>query len=147
MNSLRVEGQRPSESRSATVRLEAPTCITFRGNLQRVGAGQRLLMMRDWVDPKLPRIVVAQAEGPTHSTESTSGSLPRSNHPGPENPGPGIQWHPLAREKGHPVLRHFDGVVEQCSRIELADAAVGDKTGMFTARHTGRGLGRPDSSC
>src|SRR4029077_19270143 len=49
--------------------------------------------------------------------------------------------HPVSAEKAIRVLKQFDGIVEQASEEELADAAaLGDKTGMFNCPHTGVAL-------
>jgi threonine synthase len=44
-------------------------------------------------------------------------------------------------DKAIRVLKQFDGIVEQATEEELADAvALGDKTGMFNCPHTGVAL-------
>jgi threonine synthase len=147
MNSLRVEGQQ-------TVGIEivqqfdweAPDVIIIPGgNLGNVSAlGKGLMMMRDLgLIDKLPRLVVAQAE---HANP-----LYRSFKKGFESFEPmqaqktlasAIQiGDPVSVKKAIRVLKQFDGVVEQASEEELADAvALGDKTGMFNCPHTGVAL-------
>jgi threonine synthase len=147
MNSLRVEGQQ-------TVGIEivqqcdweAPDVIIIPGgNLGNVSAlGKGLMMMKDLgLISKLPRIVVAQAE---HANP-----LYRSFKNGFESFEPmraqktlasAIQiGNPVSIQKAIRTLKQFDGIVEQASEEELADAAaLGDKTGMFNCPHTGVAL-------
>jgi threonine synthase len=147
MNSLRVEGQK-------TVGIEilqqfdweAPDVILIPGgNLGNVSAlGKGLLLMRELgLIERLPRIVVAQAQ--------KANPLYRSYLTGFETFEPieaettlasAIQiGHPVSVDKAIRTLRQFDGIVEQASEEELADAAaLGDKTGMFNCPHTGVAL-------
>jgi threonine synthase len=147
MNSLRVEGQQ-------TVGIEivqqfdwkVPDVIIIPGgNLGNVSAlGKGLLMMKDLgVISRLPRIVVAQAE---HANP-----LYRSFKNGFESFEPmrakktlasAIQiGNPVSIQKAIRTLKQFNGIVEQASEEELADAAaLGDKTGMFNCPHTGVAL-------
>ena len=147
MNSLRVEGQQ-------TVGIEivqqfdweAPDVIIIPGgNLGNVSAlGKGLLMMKDLgLVSKLPRIVVAQAEHanplyrsylrhfetfePIHAEKTLASAIQIGN--------------PVSFEKAVRILKQFNGVVEQASEEELADAAaLGDRTGMFNCPHTGVAL-------
>ena len=147
MNSLRVEGQK-------TVGIEivqqfdweSPDVIVIPGgNLGNVSAlGKGLLMMKDLgIINKLPRIVVAQAE--------RANPLYRAYQRGFENFEPiqaqktlasAIQiGNPVSFEKAVRTLRQFNGIVEQATEEELADAAaLGDRTGMFNCPHTGVAL-------
>ena len=147
MNSLRVEGQQ-------TVGIEivqqfdweAPDVIIIPGgNLGNVSAlGKGLMMMRDLgLIDKLPRIVVAQAQ--------QANPLYRAYRRGFETFKPMQARKTLASaiQIGNPVsyikavraLQQLNGVVEQASEEELADAAaLGDKTGMFNCPHTGVAL-------
>jgi threonine synthase len=147
MNSLRIEGQK-------TVGIEivqqfdwqAPDVIIIPGgNLGNVSAlGSGLLMMRDLgLITKLPRIVVAQAEraNPLYrsylknfgSFEPIQAQKTLAN---------AIQiGNPVSIEKAIRTLKQFNGVVEQATEQELADAAaLGDTTGMFNCPHTGVAL-------
>lgn len=147
MNSLRVEGQK-------TVGIEivqqfdweAPDFIIIPGgNLGNVSAlGKGLLMMRDLgLIAVLPRIVVAQAQNanplylayqrgfesfePIQAKKTLASAIQIGN--------------PVSYEKAVRTLRTFNGIVEQSSEDELADAAaLADKTGMFTCPHTGVAL-------
>ncbi|MBN1266016.1 MAG: threonine synthase [Anaerolineales bacterium] len=147
MNSLRIEGQK-------TVGIEivqqfdweVPDWVVIpAGNLGNVSAlGRGFLMMRELgLIDRLPRIVCAQA--------ANANPLYLSYKTGFE------QYHPVEAKKtlasaiqiGDPVsferavktLRTFDGVVEQATEQELADAAArADRTGMYTCPHTGVAL-------
>ncbi len=147
MNSLRIEGQK-------TVGIEiiqqfdweTPDVIIIPGgNLGNVSAlGNGLLMMRDLgLINKLPRIVVAQAERanplyrsylknfetfePIEARKTLASAIQIGN--------------PVSVEKAIRTLRQFNGIVEQATEQELADAAaLGDKTGMFNCPHTGVAL-------
>ena len=49
--------------------------------------------------------------------------------------------NPVSFEKAVRALRQFNGIVEQATEQELADAAaLGDRTGMFNCPHTGVAL-------
>jgi threonine synthase len=147
MNSLRVEGQQ-------TVGIEivqqfdweAPDVIIIPGgNLGNVSAlGKGLTMMRDLgLIEKLPRIVVAQAEHANPLYRSFLKGF-KSFEPvqAQKTLASAIQiGDPVSVQKAIRVLKQFEGVVEQASEEELADAAaLGDKTGMFNCPHTGVAL-------
>jgi threonine synthase len=147
MNSLRVEGQK-------TVGIEivqqfdweAPEVFIIPGgNLGNVSAlGKGLLMMKELgLISRLPRIVVAQAERanplyrsyiknfetfePIHAQKTLASAIQIGN--------------PVSIEKAIRTLKLFNGIVEQASEEELADAAaLGDRTGMFNCPHTGVAL-------
>jgi threonine synthase len=101
-------------------------------------------MMRDLgLITKLPRIVVAQAE--------RANPLYRSYLKNFETYEPiqaettlanAIQiGNPVSIEKAIRTLKQFNGIVEQATEQELADAAaLGDTTGMFNCPHTGVAL-------
>jgi threonine synthase len=147
MNSLRVEGQK-------TVGIEivqqfdweAPDVIIIPGgnlgNVSALGAG--LEMMKDLgILSKLPRIVVAQAERanplyrsylrnfevfePMQAQKTLASAIQIGN--------------PVSFQKAVRTLKLFQGIVEQATEEELADAAaLGDRTGMFNCPHTGVAL-------
>jgi len=49
--------------------------------------------------------------------------------------------NPVSYEKAVKVLKEFDGIVEEATESELAEAAArGDRTGMFNCPHTGVAL-------
>src|SRR5579859_1368885 len=147
MNSLRVEGQK-------TVGIEivqqfdweAPDVMIIPGgNLGNVSAlGKGLMMMKELgLIAKLPRIVVAQAQRanplylsyqrnfevfePIRAQKTLASAIQIGN--------------PVSFEKAVRTLKQFDGIVEQATEEELADAAaLGDRTGMFNCPHTGVAL-------
>ncbi|MCL5097921.1 MAG: threonine synthase [Candidatus Omnitrophica bacterium] len=147
MNSLRVEGQK-------TVGIEivqqfdweAPDVIVIPGgNLGNVSAlGKGLLMLRQLgLISKLPRIVVAQAQraNPLYRSYLT-GFASYEPMQAEKTLASAIQiGNPVSIEKAVRILKQFQGIVEQASEEELADAAaLGDKTGMFNCPHTGVAL-------
>jgi threonine synthase len=147
MNSLRVEGQKTIGIEIAQqFDWETPDVIIIPGgNLGNVSAlGKGLLMMKDLgLIAKLPRIVVAQAERanplyraylrnfevfePIQAQKTLASAIQIGN--------------PVSFEKAVRILKQFNGVVEQATEEELADAAaLGDRTGMFNCPHTGVAL-------
>jgi threonine synthase len=147
MNSLRVEGQK-------TVGIEivqqfdweAPDVIIIPGgNLGNVSAlGKGLLMLKDMgLIGKLPRIVVAQAERANPLYRAYLRNF-KSLEPiqAEKTLASAIQiGNPVSFEKAVRTLKQFNGIVEQASEDELADAAaLGDRTGMFNCPHTGVAL-------
>jgi len=147
MNSLRIEGQK-------TVGIEivqqfdwqVPDWIVIPvGNLGNVSAlGKGLLMMKELgLIARLPRVACAQA--------ANANPLYQSYLTGFEEYRPVVAQKTLASaiQIGDPVsyeravkaLRIFDGVVEQASEDELANAAArADRTGMYCCPHTGVAL-------
>lgn len=147
MNSLRIEGQK-------TVAVEIAQQLDWAvpdwvvvpgGNLGNVYAlGKGFMLMRDLgIITKLPRICVAQAEraNPLYrafvagfdkyvpiQAETTAASA--------------IQiGDPVSIKRAIRVLEATDGVVEQATENELADAvARADRTGMYNCPHTGVAL-------
>jgi threonine synthase len=147
MNSLRVEGQK-------TVGIEivqqfdwkAPDVIIIPGgNLGNVSAlGKGLLMMKELgLISKLPRIVVAQAERANPLYRSYLNNF-ETFQPivAQKTLASAIQiGNPVSFEKAVRTLKQFNGIVEQATEEELADAcALGDRTGMFNCPHTGVAL-------
>jgi threonine synthase len=147
MNSLRVEGQK-------TVSIEivqqfdwqVPDWIIIPGgNLGNTGAlGAGFLMMQELgLIQKLPRIVVAQAERANPLYRSFKGGL-HELEPLPARPtqATAIQiGNPVSYEKAVRTIRRFDGLVEQATEDELAQAAArADRGGLFTDPHTGVAL-------
>ena len=147
MNSLRIEGQK-------TVAVEivqqfdwqVPDWIVVPGgNLGNVYAlGKGLMLMRGLgIIARLPRLCVAQAE--------RANPLYRAFRTGLEKYAPitaqrtaasAIQiGDPVSIDRAIRVLRATDGVVEQATEDELADAvARADRTGMYNCPHTGVAL-------
>lgn len=147
MNSLRVEGQK-------TVGVEIvqqfdwnvpDVMIIPGGNLGNVSAlGKGLLMMKDLgLINKLPRIVVAQAERANPLYRSYLNKF-ETFEPitAQKTLASAIQiGNPVSIQKAIRTLKQFNGIVEQATEEELADAAaLGDRTGMFNCPHTGVAL-------
>jgi threonine synthase len=147
MNSLRVEGQK-------TVGIEivqqfdweSPDVFVIPGgNLGNVSAlGKGLLLMKELgLISRLPRIVVAQAERANPLYRSFLRNF-ESLEPmqAQKTLASAIQiGNPVSFEKAVRTLRQFEGIVEQATEEELADAAaLGDRTGMFNDPHTGVAL-------
>jgi threonine synthase len=147
MNSLRIEGQK-------TVGIEVVQQFDWHppdvfiipgGNLGNVSAlGKGLLMMRDLgLINKLPRIVVAQAQRANplylsylNNFETFKPIIAQKTLASAIQIG-----NPVSFEKAVRTLKLFNGIVEQASEEELAEAAaLGDRTGMFNDPHTGVAL-------
>jgi threonine synthase len=153
MNSLRIEGQKTASIEIAQqLGWAVPDWIVIPGgnlgNASAVGKGFLLMKALGVVD-RLPRLVVAQAERANPLWRATTGAgLP---------PRAGLEVKPVAAgatlasaiQIGAPVsarralraLEALDGVVEQASEQELADASArADRSGLFTCPHTGVAL-------
>jgi threonine synthase len=146
MNSLRLEGQK-------TVAIEivqqfdwqVPDVVIIPsgnlGNVSALGAGFDLLEVLG-VTSKRPQIVVAQAEAanPLYLAYRRNWEF----EPVAAKPtlASAIQiGNPVSVRKAIRTLKKYDGIVEQASEQELADAAAeADRTGMFNCPHTGVAL-------
>ncbi|MBA2355642.1 MAG: threonine synthase [Acidobacteria bacterium] len=146
MNSLRLEGQK-------TVAIEivqqwdwqVPDVVIIPGgnlgNVSALGAGFDLMLALGVISTR-PRIVVAQAAranplylayqhgwdfAPVQAQETLASAIQIGN--------------PVSIKKAIRTLQAYDGVVEQATESELADAAArADRTGMFNCPHTGVAL-------
>jgi threonine synthase len=147
MNSLRIEGQK-----TVGVEIvqqfdwETPDVIIIPGgNLGNVSAlGNGMLMMRDLgLITRLPRIVVAQAERANPLYRSYLNNF-ETFEPleAQKTLASAIQiGNPVSIKKAIRTLKQFNGIVEQATEQELADAAaLGDTAGMFNCPHTGVAL-------
>jgi threonine synthase len=147
MNSLRLEGQK-------TVGIEVvqqfdwqvPDWIVIpAGNLGNVSAlGKGLLMMRDLgLIERLPRIACAQAAqaNPLYLSYLT-GFHEYRPVAAETTQASAIQiGAPVSYERAVQVLRAFDGVVEQATEDELANAAArADRAGLYSCPQTGVAL-------
>ncbi len=147
MNSLRIEGQK-------TVGIEivqqfdwaVPDWIIMPvGNLGNISAlGKGLLLLRELgIINKLPRLVAAQAAkaNPLYLSYQ-AGFKEKKTLKAQTTLASAIQiGNPVSYEKAVKVLQQFDGVVEQATEHELANAAArADLTGMYTCPHTGVAL-------
>jgi len=147
MNSLRMEGQK-------TVGIEivqqfdwqVPDWIVIPvGNLGNASAlGKGLLLLRELgLIDKLPRILCAQSAraNPLYLSYMTGFREYRPVVAG-KTAASAIQiGDPVSYERAVKVLRLLDGVVEQATEQELADASAhADRTGLYTCPHTGVAL-------
>ncbi|HVP66597.1 MAG TPA: threonine synthase [Anaeromyxobacteraceae bacterium] len=152
MNSLRIEGQK-------TIALEMTQQLGWKvpdwvvipgGNLGNAAAvGKGFLMLRDLgLIDRPPRLVVAQAEhaNPLYRAVRAAG---RAAADVKVDPVPARTTLASAIQIGAPVsarralraLEAMDGIVEQASEQELADAAArADRAGAFACPHTGVAL-------
>ncbi len=148
MNSLRIEGQK-------TVGIEivqqfdweVPDWIVIPGgnlgNVSALAKGLDMLVELGLVTRR-PRIVCAQAA-------EREPALPRlqarlrgrsSRSPRGRRSRSAIQiGNPVSIEKAIDAIQRYDGIVEQASEAELAEAAArADRTGLFNCPHTGVAL-------
>ncbi len=148
MNALRMEGQK-------TVAFElvqqfdwqVPDWIVMPvGNLGNVSAlGRGFLLMKELgMIHKLPRIACAQAvnANPLYQSYQT-GFKEFKPVKAKKTLASAIQiGNPVSYERAVKTLAAFDGIVEQVTEDELANAAArADRTGMYSCPHTGVALG------
>jgi threonine synthase len=147
LNSLRIEGQK-------TVGIEILQQFDWEvpdwfvipgGNLGNTAAlGKGLLLMYDLgLINRLPRIACAQAE---NANPLYRAYLNDFEHFEPITASPTAAsairiGDPVSINRAIRILKRFNGVVEQASEQELADAAArADRTGLYTCPHTGVAL-------
>ena len=147
MNSLRMEGQKTVAFEiTQQFDWQVPDWIVIPvGNLGNVSAlGKGFLMMKELgLIQRLPRIACAQSARanplylsyqtgfqqftPVHAQKTLASAIQIGN--------------PVSYERAVKVLKDFDGIVEQATEDELANAAAqADKTGMYACPHTGVAL-------
>ena len=147
INSLRIEGQKTiSIELCQQFKWDVPDWVIIPGgNLGNVSAlGKGFLLMRDLgLIKKLPRIVCAQSKNanplylsykkgfkefkPVKAKTTLANAIQIGN--------------PVSVNKAIKTLKEFNGIVEQASEKELADAAaMADGTGTFNCPHTGVAL-------
>ncbi len=147
MNSLRVEGQK-----SISIEIvqqfdwEVPDVIIIPGgnlgNVSALGNGFKMMLELGLIS-RAPRIVLAQAEKANPLYLSYKKAFSEFN---PIKPGKtyatAIQiGDPVSVRKAIRTLKEFNGIVEQASEDELANAAaMGDRAGLYTCPHTGVAL-------
>jgi threonine synthase len=147
MNSLRVEGQKSiSIEMVQQFDWEVPDVVIIPGgnlgNVSALGNGFKMMLDLGLID-RVPRIVLAQAEKANPLYLSYRNGF---NDFTPITPGKtqatAIQiGDPVSVEKAIRILKEFDGIVEQASEDELANAtALGDLTGLYSCPHTGVAL-------
>jgi threonine synthase len=147
MNSLRVEGQKTiSVEIVQQLNWETPDFVVVPGgNLGNISAvGKGFMEMRDLglVD-KLPRLICAQSEQANPLYRSYQAGFDRLR---PLEAGSTLAsairiGNPVSFEKAISVLKSTNGIVEQASEAELADAAASvDRLGFFNDPQTGVAL-------
>jgi threonine synthase len=146
MNSLRLEGQKTlSIEIVQQFDWEVPDVVIIPGgnlgNVSAIGAGFDMMMALGLI-AKRPRIVVAQAAAanPLYSAYKHDWTFePMKAQP---TLATAIQiGNPVSINKAIRTLKQFDGIVEQATENELAEAAArADRTGMFNCPHTGVAL-------
>jgi threonine synthase len=147
MNSLRVEGQKTAGIEIVQqLGWEVPDWIILPsgnlGNISALAKGLSLAKELGVID-KLPRLVAAQAERANPLYRAYQRGFDRLE---PVTAGPTAAsairiGDPVSYEKAVRALQQFDGVVEQASEDELADAAaLADRAGLYACPHTGVAL-------
>jgi threonine synthase len=146
MNSLRIEGQK-------TISVEivqqfdwlVPDVIIIPGgnlgNVSALGAGFDLMLDLGVISKK-PRIVVAQAQAanPLYRAYLRNWQFEPMTA-GPTQASAIRIGNPVSINKAISTLQRYNGIVEQASERELADAAArADLTGLFKCPHTGVAL-------
>ena len=147
MNSLRIEGQKTvSMEIIQQFDWEVPDVVIVPGgNLGNTAAlGKGFLMMKELgLINKQPRIVCAQAAkaNPLYLSY-LNGFKEFKPVKAQKTLANAIQiGDPVSYKKAIKVLKEFDGIVEQATEDELANAsAQADRTGLFSCPHTGVAL-------
>ncbi|MEW6756528.1 MAG: pyridoxal-phosphate dependent enzyme, partial [Candidatus Latescibacterota bacterium] len=147
MNSLRIEGQK-----TVAVELvqqfdwQVPDWIVIPGgnlgNVSALGKGFAEMQSMGIID-RLPRLVVAQAANANPLYLSFQQRFERFEPQQARSTlASAIQiGHPVSWERAVRTLKQFDGLVEQATEDELANASArADRTGLFTCPHTGVAL-------
>ena len=147
MNCLRIEGQKTVAIEMVQqFDWEVPDWVVIPGgnlgNVSALGAG--FLMMKELgLIQKLPRICVAQAQAANPLYRAYKDGWDKFQ-PVTAKPtlASAIQiGNPVSVKKAIRTLQQFEGVVEQATEAELADAAArADRTGLFNCPHTGVAL-------
>jgi threonine synthase len=146
MNSIRLEGQK-------TVGIEivqqfdweVPDFIIIPGgnlgNVSALGAGFDMMEALG-VTARRPRIVVAQAAAANPLYRAYGNDWRFEPIKAATTQASAIQiGNPVSIDKAIRTLRRYDGIVEQATEVELADASArADRTGMYNCPHTGVAL-------
>ena len=147
MNSLRIEGQK-------TVGIEiiqqfdweVPDWIIIPGgnlgNVSALAKGLDMLVELGLVTRR-PRIVCAQAQNanPLYRAYKRGFETFEPIHAQPTLASAIQIGNPVSYEKAVDAIRRYDGIVEEASESELAEAAArADRTGLFNCPHTGVAL-------
>jgi threonine synthase len=142
MNSLRLEGQKTlSIEIVQQFDWEVPDVVIVPGgnlgNVSAIGAGFEM-MLDLGLTAKRPRIVVAQAAAANPLYEAYKSGWAFQPMKARPTLATAIQiGNPVSIHKAIRALQKCDGLVEQASEAELAEAAArADRTGMFNCPHT-----------
>ncbi len=146
LNSLRIEGQKTVGIEIAQqFDWQVPDWIVIPGgnlgNTFALGKGLRLMHELGLID-RLPRIVCAQAEHANPLYRAFCNDWHYSPIAARPTLASAIQiGDPVSIKRAISTLQQFDGIVEQASEQELADAAArADRTGAYACPHTGVAL-------
>lgn len=146
MNSLRLEGQKTvSIEIVQQFDWEVPDVVIVPGgnlgNVSAIGAGFDMMLALGLVSRR-PRLVAAQAEAANPLYRAYRSGWQFEPVVAKETLASAIQiGNPVSVQKAISTLRRFDGMVEQATEAELADAAArADRAGMFNCPHTGVAL-------
>jgi threonine synthase len=147
MNSLRIEGQKTiSIEMTQQFNWEVPDVVIVPGgNLGNISAiGKGFVLMKDLgITNKMPRLVCAQTAqaNPLYKSYLTEF---KDYHPikAGKTLASAIQiGDPVSIKKAIAILKKFDGIVEEVTEDELANAAArANITGLFCCPHTGVAL-------
>ena len=146
MNSLRIEGQKTiSFEIVQQFDWQVPDLIVIPGgnlgNVSALGAGFDMMIALGLIN-KRPRIVVGQAAAANPLYRAYKNNW----HFEPITAGATLAsairiGNPVSIHKAIKTLQQYDGIVEQATETELADAAArADLTGLFNCPHTGVAL-------
>lgn len=147
INSIRIEGQKTISTEIVQqFNWEVPDWIIIPGgnlgNVSALGLGF-LMMLELGIIDKLPRIACAQAEqaNPLYRSYQT-GFTEFHAITARATQATAIQiGNPVSIHRAIRILKRFDGIVDQATEKELADAAArADRTGLFNCPHTGVAL-------
>lgn len=147
MNSLRIEGQKTvSMELLQQLNWEVPDWVVVPGgnlgNVSAIGKGFLEMKAVGLID-RLPQLVCAQTERANPLFESYKTGFKEFQ---PQKAGPTLATairigQPVSFKKAIRVLQQMDGIVEQVSEDELANAcALADQSGLFTCPQTGVAL-------
>ena len=147
MNPLRIEGQKTvSIEIVQQFDWEAPDWVVLPsgnlGNAAALHAGFRM-MQELGVIARIPRLCVAQAEraNPMYRAFVAGKDVVEPIHAEPTMASAIQSGNPVSAPRAMAALKAMNGVVEQATEEELADAcARADRTGLYTCPHTGVAL-------
>lgn len=147
MNSLRIEGQKTiSVEMVQQFDWEVPDVVIIPGgnlgNVSALGNGFEMMYSLGLINKK-PRLVLAQAENANPLYLSYLKNFEEFSPVTPKKTlASAIQiGDPVSVQKAVKTLKNFNGIVEQASEEELAEAAaLADRTGMYSCPHTGVAL-------